>query len=65
MTLSEANKLFNGYIVTGVTTSGKRFKRSFDKDGVYWAMGINLWNGSVWGIKISDGKRQLIKRVYN
>lgn len=65
MTLNEARKLFNGYVITGTLVSGKRFKRSFDKDGALWAMGINLWRGSVWGIRISDGKRQLLKRIWN
>lgn len=49
------------YDVTGVTVRGKRFRLSFSN--LIHAMGINLWRGSVW--EVSDGKRKLIKRVYN
>lgn len=51
------------YVVTGVTVNGKRFKRTFGADGYRWAMMINLWRGSVWEEK--DGKRKLLKRVWN
>ena len=49
------------YIVTGVDTGGKRFKLVYSD--LFWAMGINLWRGSVW--KEINGKRTLLKRVYN
>lgn len=51
------------YVVTGKTTDGRRFKRTFDENGFRWAMMINLWQGSVW--QETDGKRKLLKRVWN
>jgi hypothetical protein len=50
------------YVVTGVTVHGKRFRPLYTDSYIY-AMGINLWRGSVW--KLENGKRRLIKRVYN
>ena len=50
------------YMVTGVDRSGRRFKISTDNRT--HALGINLWCGTVWSIK-KDGKRSMIKRVYN
>ena len=49
------------YAVTGVTTDGKRFRLSYSS--IMQALGINLYRGSVWEVK--NGKRKLIKRVYN
>jgi hypothetical protein len=49
------------YEVTGVDRSGKRFKHAYSSK--FHAMGINLWRGSVWHVR--DGKRKLIKRVFN
>ena len=54
---------FDGYVVTGKTRDGKRFVKQYGTDGCRWAMGINLWNGSVWGVK--NNKRTLLKRVCN
>jgi hypothetical protein len=54
---------YDGYVVTGKTRDGKRFVKTYGADGYRWAMGINLWAGSVWGVK--DSKRTLIKRVCN
>ena len=53
-----------GFDVTGVTCDNKRFKRTYDASGYEWAMGINLWRGSVWA-RYDKGKRKLIKRVIN
>lgn len=50
------------YIVTGVTIYGKRF-RAIHTNNIRHAMGINLYRGSVW-LEV-NGKRTLIKRVYN
>lgn len=52
---------FKSYQITGILTNGKRFKPIQYSD-VQWAMGINLYNGSIWGIK-SDNKRVLLKRI--
>ena len=50
------------YHITGVLYNSKtRFKQVTDHFMV--AMGINLWRGSVW--KVTNGKRKLIKRVWN
>lgn len=53
-----------GYEVTGITHDNKWFKRCYSATGYSWAMGINLWNGSVWE-RYDNGKRKLIKRVFN
>ena len=50
------------YIVTGLKYNTKtRFRQEYDSP--YWALGINLWRGSVWQVKAGTNKRQLIKRV--
>ena len=49
------------YAVTGVTVTGKRFRRVTDNP--HMALGINLWRGTVWLVR--DGKRHMIRRVYN
>ena len=50
------------YDVTGVDTRGKRFK--ITTTCARHAAGINLYNGSKWGVT-DDGKRHLLARVYN
>lgn len=59
----ETNIHRNGdrYIVTGMDRDGRRFRRTFDLP--QWALGINLWRGSVWQER--NGKRRLLKRVTN
>ena len=54
--------LFIEFHVTGVERSGKRFKRVYCN--CLYAMSINLWRGSVYGV-LECGKRVLLKRVYN
>jgi hypothetical protein len=49
------------YDVTGVDRSGRRFKHTYRSE--FQAMCVNLWRGSVW--RVRDGKRTLIKRVFN
>lgn len=50
------------YHITGLlVNSKKRFKKT--SDNPHYALSINLWRGSVWQVR--DGKRKLIKRVYN
>jgi hypothetical protein len=51
-----------GFDVTGVCVDGSRFKQHHSN--VCMAFGINLWRGSVWGVK-ADGKRTKLKSVYN
>jgi len=49
------------YHITGVTTRNKRFK--IVTSNYVHAMGINLYRGSVWAV--SNGKRKLIRRIFN
>ena len=49
------------YDVTGIDRNGKRFSMTYSNQRQ--ALAINLWQGSVW--KVINGKRRLIKRVYN
>ena len=53
---------FSSYIVTGVDTYGKRFRKEYSEP--QWAFGINLFQGSVWGVCKRTKKRKLLKRVY-
>ena len=53
---------YTSYIVTGVDRDGRRFKKQYSEPR--WAFGINLWRGSVWGM-LKNGKRKLLRRVYN
>lgn len=50
------------YIVTGVDKNGKRFK--IGPTSLFHAENINAWNGTIWE-QIPNGKRKLIKRIYN
>jgi len=57
---------YSHFIVTGLLyNSTKRFRKTYDQDGAKFAMGINLWRGSVWGVNKLTGKRRLLKRSYN
>lgn len=50
------------YLVIGFYYNGnKKFRSVYCS--YFQAMGINLWRGNVW--EIEDGKRKLIKSVYN
>ena len=54
---------FKEFHVTGTKINGKRFNvLKFNSYTV--ANSINLYKGSVWGVQ-ENGKRKLIKRVYN
>lgn len=55
---------FSSFVVTGFYYNSKRRFRQVHSNGQH-ALGINLWNGRVWGIRKADGKRQCIKRVTN
>lgn len=58
---------FVAFIVTGrYYNSNRRFRSEYDGtlSGYHTAMGINLWNGRVWG-RTEDGKRKLLKIVTN
>lgn len=52
----------DGYVVTGRLVTGQRF-RPIRTDNQRHALGINLFNGSVWLVR--DGKRILVRRVVN
>jgi len=54
---------FKEFHVTGKRRDGRRFKRmKFSRFSI--ADGINIYEGSVWGVQ-ENGKRKLLKRVYN
>lgn len=56
-----------GYVVTGVLyNSTTRFRKTYGPgyQNALFALGINLWRGSVWGIR-ADKKRIRLKRSVN
>jgi len=55
---------FVKYHVTGVDVHGKRFKKVYGPVDWMWASNINLFRGSIWGVR-SNGTRKLLRRVYN
>jgi len=55
---------FDHYKVTGLNAySTKRFK-AIVTDDVRHAMGINLWRGTVWGVR-PNGTRKTLRKVWN
>jgi hypothetical protein len=60
----EDNTMSKTYVITGTLRNGKRFK-PIETSNKMHAMGINLWNGSVFEKDTATGKRKLIKRVVN
>ena len=54
---------YTRFEVTGTFRGGKRFKPLRFSSFAAASM-INLWSGSIWGIT-EDGKRKLLRRVYN
>ena len=54
---------FVKFKVTGTYRNGRRFS-PLEYTNPSYAFGINLWQGSVWGIT-KDGNQKLLKRVYN
>ena len=60
----ETKTEYIGYEVTGLLyNSNKRFK-PLRRQNLQDALFINLWNGSVWGLR-EDGTRKLILRIVN
>lgn len=53
----------DSYVVTGVYYSSLRHFRPIYTVNYNYAMSINLYRGSVWLLR--NGRRYLIKRVYN
>lgn len=49
------------YVITGKLKSGKRFKPIHTETPQHY----NIWSGTIWQIMPTDGKRRLIKRIYN
>lgn len=48
------------YVITGILKNGRRFAPIHtNTPGCY-----NIWRGSIWRIN-SEGKRKLIKTIYN
>jgi len=56
-----AHEKTDTYHITGLTTNGHRFR--IITNNPFHAMGINLYRGSVWLVR--NGKRSLVKRVFN
>lgn len=52
------------YKVTGVLTTGRRFKAIHTTNRAY-ALGINLYRGSVWERPSDDAPWRRIREVYN
>lgn len=59
-----AQNNYTGYVVTGLLYRSQRRFSHHTANAVY-AFGINLWRGSVWGVRKDTGRRQLLKRVTN
>jgi len=56
---------FRQFIITGTLVNGKRFK-PIHTNNWWMANGINLWHGSVWGIRANGMPgRVLLKRITN
>ena len=53
---------FYKYHITGVLVSGKRFK--IVTSSFFHAAGINLWRGTVWGVR-KNGTRTRLWEVTN
>lgn len=51
------------YIVTGLYYNSNRRFSPIVCSNAQHANAINLWRGSVW--QVVNGKRKLVKRVYN
>jgi hypothetical protein len=49
------------YVVIGKLVNGKRFRDVYSNPR--HALGINLYNGRIW--QVVDGKRKLVKEVFN
>ena len=54
---------FKRFEVTGMMRGGRRFKPLRFSSFTSASM-INIYSGSIWGVT-EDGKRKLLRRVYN
>ena len=60
------NNEYSAFVVCGLYyNSTRRFSRRYSPSQASFAFGVNLWRGSVWGVRKDTGRRQLLKRVYN
>jgi hypothetical protein len=48
------------FVITGILTNGKRFKPIHTKTPQHY----NIWKGTIWQL-MNNGKRKLIKRIWN
>lgn len=48
------------YVITGILHNGRRFEPIHTETPQHY----NIWNGTIWQL-LSNGKRKLIKRIYN
>lgn len=56
---------YSRFIVTGKDRDGKRFRLTYSQQAARVAFSVNLHRGSVWGIRMTDGKREKLKTVSN
>lgn len=56
---------YSRFIVTGVDRDGRRFRLSYGQAAARTAFAVNLLRGTVWGVRIKDGKREQLKVVFN
>ncbi len=54
---------FSAFIVTGVDCNGRRFRHQ--SANYRHAAAINVWNGTLWGVLRSTGKRVRLTRYSN
>jgi len=55
---------FDHFRVTGVYAYGTRRFKPVVTEYIVHALGINLWRGTVWGVR-PDGTRKKLKEVWN
>lgn len=56
---------YSRFIVTGKDRDGKRFRLTYSPQAARVAFSVNLYRGSVWGVRMTDGKREKLKTVCN
>lgn len=65
MAVININELEKLIVIGRYYNSDRKFRRVFPPENWMVAMGINLWNGRVWGIHKLTKKRILLKQVTN
>lgn len=60
MTSAHTVSEYSSFVVTGVRLNGQRF--TITTTNYRYASAINVWRGSLWGVRVDTGRRQLITR---